>query len=134
MEKDQMNAAETTPRAAEAASMGAAFDASEMLGNVAGSRHIATVMLKRLVSHMPLRMRELENALASSDAQCARREAHTIKSLAAYGGAAPLRQCALRLEQLCQQGLLAQAADGLPELQVQIERTIPEWQAFLDQG
>lgn len=134
MEKDQMNGAETTPKAAEAASMGAAFDASEMLGNVAGSRHIATVMLKRLLSNMPVRIRELEIALASSDAQCATREAHTIKSLAAYAGAAPLRECALRLEQLCRQGLLAQAADGLPELQLQIDRTIPEWQAFLAQG
>ena len=128
-----MKADETTPQPADAASMGIAFDASEMLRNVAGNRHIATVMLKRLLSDMPVRMQNLENALASGDARCATREAHTIKSLAAYAGAAPLRECARSLEQLCQQGLLEQATDGLPELQSQIDRVIPEWQAYLAQ-
>jgi CheY-like chemotaxis protein/HPt (histidine-containing phosphotransfer) domain-containing protein len=107
------------------------FDAGEMLQRLAGNRSIAVVMLRRLLSDMPVRLNELQAALSGGQANTACREAHTIKGLAAGAGARQLWQAARRAERLCQEDLLDQAAQELPEITDQVNRILPEWEAFL---
>ena len=108
------------------------FDAEEMLRCYSGKRNIALAMLKRLLSEMPLRMSELQSALATGNSRIAVREAHTIKGLAAGAGAFPLRDSARELEQLCKQGLFPQALQELPELTGHVNAAMPAWQTFLE--
>jgi CheY-like chemotaxis protein len=110
------------------------FDLGDMMHRLAGNRNIATVMLRRLLSDMPLRLIGLQAALAGSETQTAVREAHTIKGLAAGAGAAYLWQAARRIERLCKDGLLDDATQQLPELSAQLDLVLPEWKAFLEQN
>jgi HPt (histidine-containing phosphotransfer) domain-containing protein len=112
----------------------AVFDAEEMLRYYSGKRNVAEVVLKRLLDEIPLRLNGLQAALAAGDSQSAAREAHTIKGLAAGGGAYPLRDSARELEQLCKQGLLQKASQELPELAAQMNTVLPAWKTFLEAG
>jgi PAS domain S-box-containing protein len=107
------------------------FDPQAMLTAFSGNRSIATVMLTRLLSDLPLRLSAMKAALSAGDAVAATREAHTIKGLAAGGGARAVCQTARHLEQLCKQSLLSQATHELPRLTAGIDRMLPEWRAFL---
>jgi len=112
----------------------AVFDVEEMLRCYSGKRNIAAVVLTRLLCEIPLRLNGLQAALAAGDSQGAAREAHTIKGLAAGGGAYPLRDSACELEQLCKQGLLQKASQELPELAAQMNTVLPAWKTFLEAG
>jgi HPt (histidine-containing phosphotransfer) domain-containing protein len=107
------------------------FDAADMLHHLAGNRNIAVVMLHRLLSDIPIRLRELGAALAGGQTSTAIREAHTIKGLAAGAGAPELWQTARRIELLCKDALLDQAAQEFPQLSAEVSRVLPEWEAFL---
>ncbi|MDO8934251.1 MAG: response regulator [Rhodocyclaceae bacterium] len=120
----QIGAAGTAPACA-------AFDPDDMLKRFAGDQGIAVVMIEGLLVDLPLALVALEHALASGSAADALRAAHTIKGLAAGGGAAALRNAAHHIEQFCQDGLVDEAVRYLPDLRRCLDRVIPAWQDYL---
>jgi len=61
----------------------------------------------------------------------ARREAHTLKGLAATGGNNVLRQAALEIQELCDIKDLASAAQRLPALEGMLGEATAAWQDYL---
>ncbi len=109
------------------------FDVSGVLYNLGGDREIARVMLQGLMEDLPLRLEALQAALLAGDADCVRREAHTIKGLAAGGGNQPLRNAAQLVEHLGAKDKLADAGRHMASLRAALADVLPLWQAFLDQ-
>jgi len=107
------------------------FDVKGMLGSLAGDRAIATIMLEELLADMPVRLDNLAQALAAGDAQRARREAHTLKGLAAGGGARGLSEIARLLETLCREEQFDRAERHLPALRAGLQEAMSEWRAFI---
>ncbi len=132
---DRAMASEVSPpssepaRPAESATL---FDPDFILSNLDHDLELARSMVEGILGDVPERLKALEQALVSENAQQAIREAHTIKGLAAGGGAMPLRNAARLVEELCQKGQLAAARDHLPGLKPAAEAVYPLWRAFLN--
>jgi HPt (histidine-containing phosphotransfer) domain-containing protein len=77
-------------------------------------------------------MAALSAAVAAGDALGAKREAHTVKGLAAGGGAIVLAGTALKVESLCHNDRLPEVHRLLPELTAELERASAAWRAFLE--
>ncbi len=107
------------------------FDAKEMLRNLANDESIAAMLLAGLSTDLPTDLATLELAIEQGDVALARRTAHTIKGLAASGGAQQLAASARELEKLCREGMLQEAVQRLPGLKRHGELALVEWQNFL---
>jgi HPt (histidine-containing phosphotransfer) domain-containing protein len=107
------------------------FDAAAMLRNLGNDLSIANMLLEGLCSDLPADLSALELALQSGDTPLALRKAHTIKSLAASGGAQPLAEQARELEKLCRDGVPDEALRRLPELKGLSQQALAQWRQFL---
>jgi len=109
------------------------FSAARMLEHFGDDEGIARMMLTELQQDLPERIDSLAAALAAADAATARREAHTIKGLAAGAGAAMLAETALRIEKLCRERAEPAAAQaGIVAMRTAFDRTVPLWRGYLD--
>jgi len=118
--------AEITPRSPERL-----VNIKEVLANLEGDRELTELLIGSIIDDMPTRLIQLSETLIRGDDQAARREAHTIKGLAASGGAEKLRAVAMYIEHLCRDGLLEKAKDTLHEIEELAQRVILEWQKIL---
>jgi signal transduction histidine kinase/HPt (histidine-containing phosphotransfer) domain-containing protein len=109
------------------------FDAGKVLHGMGGDRELALIMLEGLQNDLPAACERLASALAAGEQNVAYREAHTIRSLAEGGRTPMLRDIAVRVEDLCAEGVLTEASRHLPELLAALERALPEWRAFAAQ-
>jgi signal transduction histidine kinase/CheY-like chemotaxis protein/HPt (histidine-containing phosphotransfer) domain-containing protein len=109
----------------------AAFDPDFVLANLDQDLELARSMVEGILEDMPQRIQALEAALATENGEQASREAHTIKGLAAGGGARPLRNAARLVEELCQKGQFADAQSHLPSLKQAMDEVLPFWREFL---
>ena len=109
------------------------FDAKEVLSRLDGDREIAVILLEGLLEDIPSRIEALERALKAGDASGAHREAHTIKGLAAGGGAPLLRSLGLLTEEMCAAGRLEEARDQLPPLRQAANEVAPQWRTLLEE-
>jgi signal transduction histidine kinase/CheY-like chemotaxis protein/HPt (histidine-containing phosphotransfer) domain-containing protein len=107
------------------------FNAAEMLRNLDNDRSIAVILLEGLSGDLPADLSTLELALQSGDTPLALRKAHTIKGLAASGGAQPLADQARQLEKLCRDGVPDEALRRLPELKRLSQQALVRWREFL---
>ena len=110
---------------------GGTFDAAAMMHNLADDRDLAVALLPSLQDDLHAGLAQLASALHAGDGETARRAAHTIKGLAASGGALRLRSLAFDAEQFCQAGQLAEACRLLPALQTRLDEAARCWQDFL---
>lgn len=110
------------------------FDVELLLSYLDGDREIAADMIEGLIADMPLRVQGIRDALASADLAALRREVHTIKGLAAGGGAVPLSELAHRIETACREGSLEVATRQVPELERQIDDVVAAWRGFSVEG
>jgi HPt (histidine-containing phosphotransfer) domain-containing protein len=102
-----------------------------MMRNLSGHRAIAIAMLESLLIDLPERVAGLSAALADGDLGVSQLEAHTIKGLGGNGGAPLLSELALRAEDHCREGRLAEARQQLDALRIEAGRVLDEWRAFL---
>jgi signal transduction histidine kinase/DNA-binding response OmpR family regulator len=110
------------------------FDAGGMLHNLGNDAEMARMLIASLLEEVPVSLAGLSAALVQQDAATASRAAHTLKGMAATGGAGRLRATALGIEQLCQAGQWTDAQGCLPELQDRLNEAITQWQVFLSDG
>jgi HPt (histidine-containing phosphotransfer) domain-containing protein len=76
------------------------------------------------IEDLPLRLAELEKAIATQDAALLTRAAHTIKGSSGNFGAAPLAAVALTMEKQGKAAAFADAATTLPELKAEADRVV----------
>jgi two-component system, sensor histidine kinase len=107
------------------------FNAGAMLRNLANDHSIALILLEGLSADLPSDIEALEVAIKHGDTDLAVRKAHTIKGLAASGGAQPLAVAARELEQLCRAGKSQEATQHLPNLKQLGTQALIEWRNFL---
>ncbi|MDD5295663.1 MAG: response regulator [Rhodocyclaceae bacterium] len=119
------------PEGKEASEGMSLFDPDFILSNLDNDLELARSMVEGILWDVPERLLALEAALKAENGQQAVREAHTIKGLAAGGGAMPLRNAARLVEELCQKDQLADALHHLPGVQRAANEVLPLWQAFL---
>jgi CheY-like chemotaxis protein/HPt (histidine-containing phosphotransfer) domain-containing protein len=122
-----------TPTAAAPGGPARVLDGDALLSGLDGDTEIAITLLEGLLEDVPKRVEALQRALELGDAKAARREAHTLKGLAASGGAPILRDLAGALEETCDSGRLADAARGLPRLREAVSEVGPLWKKLLDE-
>jgi PAS domain S-box-containing protein len=107
------------------------FNAGQMLQRLSGDQTIARIMIEGLLADLPRIVAALESALAGKNMVDACREAHTIKGLAAGGGATALRNVAYHIEQLCREDFAEEAAQHLPRLHEYLTQTQAAWRTYL---
>jgi signal transduction histidine kinase/CheY-like chemotaxis protein/HPt (histidine-containing phosphotransfer) domain-containing protein len=109
----------------------AVFDPDFVLANLDQDLELARSMVEGILDDMPQRLQALEAALTAEMGDEASREAHTIKGLAAGGGAMPLRNAARLVEELCQKAQFTDAQSHLPGLKRAMDEVFPLWRDFL---
>ncbi len=107
------------------------FELSSLRARLGDDDELVRITLSSLVEDLPRRGQALADALAAGDADTARREAHTLKTLAATGEAVALRDLARHIEQSCGEGRLEDAARHLPALRQASDAVLPHWKAAL---
>jgi CheY-like chemotaxis protein/HPt (histidine-containing phosphotransfer) domain-containing protein len=125
-----MEAGSPAAEQAHAGNGSAVFDRDAVLAPLGGDREIAIILIDGLIADLPGALDALEHSLGAGDAETAERHAHTIKGLAAGGGASQLRDAARRIEQLCRDGVLDEALRRLPELRACLGQVMPEWRQY----
>ncbi len=108
-----------------------AFAGAGMLRNLGGDADIARMLIESLLDDLPAGLAALSAALAAGDVVAASRAAHTVKGLAASGGAYFLRDAASRVEESCKAAQRAGAANQMPELRARLDEVTPLWRKFL---
>jgi HPt (histidine-containing phosphotransfer) domain-containing protein len=98
------------------------YDRAQALERLAGDAALFAEMAGMFVAESETYCRALESALASGDAACLRREAHTVKSLLATFSYEAGRELALRLEHLASSGSLDGAAALTAEVVAAVRR------------
>ena len=93
------------------------FDLDFLMQQLMGDEALARDILTSLLDDLPRRIDALQAALRQTDAEEARREAHSIKGTAGNVGAAELRRAAMKAEQAC----AAEDYQALPALLETIE-------------
>jgi len=107
------------------------FDADAARRNLGDDEELFRCVLTDLCGDVSQRLAELQAAVERGDTVVARREAHTLKGLAATGGNNVLRQAALEIQELCDKQDLASAAQRLPALEGMLGEAIAAWQDYL---
>lgn len=79
---------------------------------------------------VPLRIAEVEKALATSDASLLTRAAHTIKGSCSNFGAASLAAVSLEMEKQGKTGAFAEAAASLPKLKAEFDQVAKDLQQY----
>ena len=108
------------------------FALERVLQDVGGDPEMVAIMLEGLRLDLPAACQRLAEALGEAQPERALREAQTIRSLAAGGGAAMLRDIVAEIEKCCTGGTMAQARDHLPRLHRALDLVMPEWQAYIE--
>lgn len=88
------------------------FDEKSALEALDGERELLSQLATMFVEDAPILLKELEDAVASSDAVAARQATHSIKGLVATFFAAPVVELAHRLEQVAADGRLDEFSGG----------------------
>jgi HPt (histidine-containing phosphotransfer) domain-containing protein len=121
----------TTAAASQPPPVDGRGDWSVALATVQGSEELLREILEAFLEETPRQLASIEQALAKSDAALLRRAAHTIKGAVRYFGANQAFDLAQRLEALAQNGELSQAAAVAEELEQELARITPLFQARL---
>jgi len=109
------------------------FDAQTLLSNMGGDVELAREMILGLRDDLPLRIRAFTEALDADDRETYLREIHTLKGLAAGGGAHRLHDLVRQVENLCKEGFLADVRKQLPALEHALAEADGAWANFLAQ-
>jgi PAS domain S-box-containing protein len=107
------------------------WDWSVALATVQGSEELLCEILEAFLEETPRQLSSIKQGLMKSDAALLRRAAHTIKGAVRYFGANEAFDLALRLETLGHNGELSQAAAVAKELEQELARITPLFQARL---
>ena len=101
---------------------------NQLLERCGGEVSLVNAIAKRFVAQVPADLDRLADALANSDADAARRHAHSLKSTTAYMSLDAASLACKQMEEFAREGRLAEAAPLLPPLRAQIEKAI-DWLA-----
>jgi CheY-like chemotaxis protein len=110
---------------------GQALDLSTALAATGGDEALMRDVLEAMAAEIPMRLRELEQALSASDAPSAQRAAHTIKGTMRLFPHSPVRALAENIELLAAKEELPTAAQSLPELDSTCQRFLEELRKVL---
>ena len=110
---------------------GQALDLSTALAATGGDEALMRDVLEAMAAEIPMRLRELEQALSASDAPSAQRAAHTIKGTMRLFPHSPVRALAENIELLAAKEELPTAAQSLPELDSTCQRFLQELRKVL---
>ncbi|HEX9079908.1 MAG TPA: ATP-binding protein, partial [Desulfuromonadaceae bacterium] len=117
--------AEPAPAAAESASPDATvlpvFDRDELLGRLGGRAEMIPRFCTMFIGSVTTGVEGVRKALESGDAEELHRQAHTIKGAAANIGAARIRMCATRLDEMAKSREISGAPALLGELTAEFD-------------
>lgn len=92
------------------------FDIEAFLGQCAGKKEIAVMILEEFVKQAPIDLTELETALSGPDLVEASRVAHRMKGTAGVLGTATYHQLCAEMEMACRNENSALAQELLPKV------------------
>lgn len=98
------------------------FDRKGFLDRVMGDTDLASTILKEFVENAEVQLARLDECVAASSMDEARRLAHTLKGAAGNVGATALRDVALLLEDWIKRGDLESATMNLEEVRRELEK------------
>lgn len=109
-------------------------DKQLLLAHLAEDESMLAEVIASYLEHEPALLRAVEDAVARADAKAIQFAAHKLKGAVATFLAEPVRQAALRLEQLGRQGYLAETGEALSELHRLLGLLRTELSAIRDSG
>ena len=101
------------------------FDEAAFLDHVSGDKELAREVLQLFLEDFPRQIEVLREALARSEAELVRRQAHTIKGASGNIGALALQGIALRFEKAADgeaEGLVKKMEEAFMELRETLKR------------
>jgi PAS domain S-box-containing protein len=104
----------------------------EALKRAGGSKSLLREIVQLFLTDYPLRLHELQEAIARQDDATTRRSAHTLKGSLSLFEVAAATEAALRLEQMGRHHSFQGAEDALHLLREHLETLHPQLQAWLD--
>ncbi len=108
-----------------ASATGMVFDQAAFLDRVSGDKELAREVLQLFLEDFPRQIEVLREALARSEAELVRRQAHTIKGASGNIGALALQGIALRFEKAADgeaEGLVREMEEAFMELKETLKR------------
>jgi len=109
-----------------------AFCKASLLAHLGGDVGLACLLVEGLLTDLPACMKRLAAAVESKDWSTAAREAHTLKGLAASGGALQLCDAALQVELVCKGGNESETTARIAPLRACLDEVMPQWRAFIE--
>jgi len=98
------------------------FDKTILLEKIGGDEAICAEILQVFIADIPLRIKEIEEALAQNDLPTLKRGAHTIKGASGNVGALKLQAIALQLETAAGAGVTSSAREMLNNIKTEFEK------------
>jgi two-component system sensor histidine kinase/response regulator len=102
------------------------------LERVGGDQELLQEVARLFLDDSARSIREIEAAIAASDAKRLEREAHSLKGSVSNFGAEPVVQAALALEMMGRRGDLSSAPSGFLALRERLETLCPELHSLLE--
>jgi HPt (histidine-containing phosphotransfer) domain-containing protein len=99
-----------------------AFDARDLLKQLAGDQALMKLILQTFRSEWPRRLAGIHAALLQRDQAVLIRHAHTLKGSARQLSAAAAAAASARVEHAARQGVLSAGASDLDALEVELRR------------
>ena len=98
------------------------FDKTILLEKIGGDEAICAEILQVFIADIPLRIKEIEEALAQNDLPTLKRGAHTIKGASGNVGALKLQAIALQLETAAGAGVTSSARKMINNIKTEFEK------------
>jgi CheY-like chemotaxis protein len=114
------------PERAPDANAGRLFNRDEFLDDLAGNRDLAAKLARLFLETTPGRREKLRRAVEAKDASGIVRGAHLFAGTVGQLGAEPVREAALRLEELGRTGNFAEAVAAFEAFEQRLGRLIAE--------
>ncbi|MGA2597223.1 MAG: response regulator [Bryobacteraceae bacterium] len=108
----------------------ARFDVEDLVERLMGNEDLARQLAEAFVEGMPAQLVALANAIGLSDPQQTMFAAHSIKGVAANMGCGELRALAARVEEMGNNGVIANGAEMLHEMTAMFEAVKPAIERF----
>ncbi len=110
----------------------AAFDAGDLLKQLAGDQQLMRLILRTFLNEWPRRLAGIHEALIAGDQAISIRHAHTLKGSARQLSAADAATASARVEHAARKGALRPGDPELDELELQLQRLDQDILAELD--
>jgi signal transduction histidine kinase/CheY-like chemotaxis protein/HPt (histidine-containing phosphotransfer) domain-containing protein len=112
------------PQIREVQGLGLAVDVEAYVKRMGGNREIAEAIIKGFIEHIPVQIRNIEEAIKTGDIETVDREAHSMKGGASNVFANDLMQAAKELEMHAKTGSLENAVELLDKIRSEFERIL----------